>query len=127
MLSAYRLRAMKLAFLALLVSAIGACGQPVVITAPSLPASAQSIAPATTVAIDCGSFSSDFADCLALVSAAAKLVDPAPEPGSRAEMSARAADMAHVTFISPEGSRRSADVISNPVGAYVAVNPTVGP
>jgi hypothetical protein len=94
---------------------------------PSPPASAQGIAPATTVAIDCGSFAGDLADCLALVSAAAKLVDPAPEPGSRAEVSATAAEMAHVTFISPEGDRWSADVISNPVGAYVAVNPIVGP
>jgi hypothetical protein len=58
---------------------------------------------------------------------AAKLMDPAPEPGSRAELFVTAADMAHVTFIPPEGDRWSADVISNPVGAYVAVNPAVGP
>jgi hypothetical protein len=118
---------MKLAFLALLAFAIGACGHPVVTPSKSPPPAAQSVAPATTVAIDCGSFSGDLADCLALVSAAAKLVDSAPERGSRAEVSARAADMAHVTFISPAGDRWSADVISNPVGAYVAVNPTVGP
>jgi hypothetical protein len=125
---------MKLASVAL-CSALLLCACETVNPSPSVPTPG-------TVAIDCGPYASDFADCLAIVAAAAKAVDPSPDPGSRVDVSkgltgdgciiggdceqAAAASVAHVTFVSPTGSRASADVITSPLGAYVGVNPVVG-
>ena len=84
-------------------------------------------APSTepSLARDCGRYMFNLAECAAVAAAAAKLLDP--EVGSRAEVSSVGADMAHVTFVSPAGKQRSADVIASPVGTYAGVNPSYEP
>jgi len=97
----------------------------------------------STVTIDCGPYAGDFADCLAIIGAAAKIADPTPVPGTRIEVSrasvgeacptangcvqlAAATTGAHVKFSAPNGAWASADVITNPLGLYVGVNPAYG-
>ena len=97
----------------------------------------------STVTIDCGPYAGDFADCLAIIGAAAKVADPTPLPGTHIEVSkgsvgdacptasgcvqlAAATTGAHVKFSAPNGAWTSADVITNPLGLYVGVNPASG-
>jgi len=97
----------------------------------------------STVTIDCGPYAGDLPDCLAIIAAASKVADPSPVPGTRIEVSkgsvggacptangcvqlAAAAIGAHVKFTAPGGAWSSADVITNPLGLYVGVNPANG-
>jgi hypothetical protein len=79
---------------------------------------------AVTVSVNCGPLAADLSDCLAVVAAAAKVLSVTA--GSRAEVTTTTAvAMATVTFTAPNGAAQSADVITNPAGQYVGVNPRI--
>jgi hypothetical protein len=126
----------KRSLIVALLFVVEACGAPTITPAPSPSDSAIGIA--STIAIDCGPDSNDVADCLAIVEAAAKAVDPRPEAGSRAVVSkpvaladcpgsacpqlAVSTTVAIVTFVSASGQQTVAHVITSPPpGGYVGV------
>ena len=126
---------LKLALFIGLALLITACAAPIVPPSPSVGGSQAAIA--TTIAIDCGPFSADIPDCLAIVEAAASVAEPAPVAGSKAEVAnsvgltdcphpgncpelALAIPIAQVTFISPSRDQVTVDVMAGapPNGAY---------
>jgi hypothetical protein len=125
---------MKRLFL-VLAFLITACAAPIITPSPSVGGPRASIA--TTIAIDCGPFSGDIPNCLAIVEAAARVVEPAPVAGSRAEVSnsvaladcpnpgdcpelAAAVSVAQVRLTSPSGDQVTVDVMAGgpPPGGY---------
>ena len=78
-----------------------------------------------SISVDCGPIPAEVPDCLAIVAAAAKII-PAP-PGSQAVISNGAGTSMTVTIIGPNGTAQAADVIFNPLGEYVGVNPRSSP
>jgi hypothetical protein len=99
---------------------------------------------AGTLVVACGPLAADVPDCLAIVAAAVRVAPVSIVPGTRADVSNRATNRScqmvptcvefaasaiyvHVTFTTPTGDQGSADVVTNPLGAYVGVNPTHGP
>jgi hypothetical protein len=126
---------LKLTLFAGLALLITACAAPIITPSPSVAGSPAAIA--TTIAIDCGPFSGDVPDCLAIVEAAASVVEPLPVAGSRAEVAksvglagcpnpgdcpelALAVPVAQVTFVSPSQDQVTVDVMAGapPNGAY---------
>jgi hypothetical protein len=73
-----------------------------------------------TLSIDCGPYSQEVSDCLAIVSAATKVVSLSTAPGAHAVVTD--ASFPHVTFTIPNGNVASADVVVSPEGTYVGVN-----
>lgn len=110
------------------------------------PSPSQTAAPVSTdtLVISCGPYANDVPDCLAIVVAAAKVAPVPIVPGTRADVSNRAAArlcaarpacielaasaiLVHVVFTTPTGEQGSADVVTNPLGAYTGVDPKHGP
>ena len=114
-------RGMKPQAVALLVSLVAllaAC------SGPSVQLTPPSGAP-YSISVDCGPIPAELSECIALVAAAAKII-PAP-PGSRAAISTGAGTTMTVTIIDPSGTAQAADVIFNPLGEYVGINPRSSP
>ncbi len=78
-----------------------------------------------SISVDCGPIPAEESECVALVAAAAKII-PAP-PGSRAVVSNGAGTAMTVTIMGPSGTAQAADVILNPLGEYVGINPRSSP
>jgi hypothetical protein len=124
---------LKLALITALALFLTACASPIVTSSPSVESPSAAIS--ATIAIDCGPFSADIPDCLAIVEAAAKVTDPAV--GSRAEVSnsvgladcpdpadcpemAALVSVAQVRFVWPTGDQVTVDVMAGgpPPGGY---------
>ena len=132
---------MKTLALVALSTILAGCSAPLPSEHPPLPRQLPGSRPDLRSSSTAGPYAGNCAGrCLAIVAAAAKVAPVSIVPGTRADISNHATGsvcvarspcvelaasviLVHVVFTTPTREQGSADVVTNPLGAYTGVNP----